>query len=64
MNTPAMVMALIHSWLLEVLPIYFFTQYLGYDVDTIWWIITTSGVIISAVFYWYYRRGRWLTAKL
>ena len=64
MNTPAMVMALIHSWLLEVVPIYIFTQYLGFDADAIWWIITASGVTISFVFYLYYLRGRWLTARV
>jgi putative MATE family efflux protein len=64
LNSPAMVMTLVHSWALEVVPIYFFTQYLGYDADAIWWTITVSGVIISVAFYLYYLRGRWLTVKL
>ncbi|MEA1979814.1 MAG: MATE family efflux transporter [candidate division Zixibacteria bacterium] len=64
LNTPTMIMNIIHSWIFEVIPIYFLTQYLGYSEVAIWWIITIAGTITSLMFYWYYKRGRWLTVKV
>jgi len=64
LNTPTMIINIIHSWILEVIPIYFLTQYFGYSEVAIWWIITASGAITSFMFYWYYKRGKWLTVKV
>ena len=64
LNTPTMIMNIIHSWILEVIPIYFLTQYYGYSEVAIWWIITAAGAITSFMFYWYYKRGKWLTVKV
>ena len=64
LNTPTMIINIIHSWILEVIPIYFLTQYFGYSEVAIWWIISAAGAITSIMFYWYYKRGRWLTVKV
>lgn len=60
LNSPAMVINMINSWLLEVIPIYFFTQHFGFGVTIIWWTIVAALSISSLIFYLYYRRGRWL----
>ncbi|MCP4581822.1 MAG: MATE family efflux transporter [candidate division Zixibacteria bacterium] len=64
LNTPAMVVNIIHSWLLEVIPIYFLTTYFGFSQTAIWWTISGAGLVTSALFYVYYQRGRWLTHKV
>jgi len=64
MNKPSMIYNLLHSWVLQILPIIILTQWLHMGVTAIWWCISLSGVVSSAAFYLYYRRGRWLTAKV
>ena len=64
LNTPAMVMNIIHSWVLEMLPIYLLTVPLALGQTAVWWTISAAGVVSTAVFYVYYRRGRWLTVKV
>ncbi len=64
LNTPTMVANIIHSWVLEVGPIVLVTSVLGYNQDAIWWTITLATIISSLGFYFYYRRGRWLTFKV
>ena len=64
LNTPAMVMNIVHSWAFEVGPILLMTSLLGFDQDAIWWTITIAGVFSTIIFYAYYRRGRWLTVKV
>ena len=64
LNTPTMIMNIIHSWGLEALPIYVLTVLLVLNQTAVWWTISASGVLSSAVFYAYYRRGRWLTIKV
>jgi Na+-driven multidrug efflux pump len=64
LNTPSMVMAVIHSWLFQALPIFVFTQVLDYQVTAVWWTMTTSLTVSSFLFYGYYRRGRWLTVRV
>ncbi|MFH1688018.1 MAG: MATE family efflux transporter [bacterium] len=64
LNTPTMIMNIIHSWALEVGPIVIFTSILGYTQNSIWWIISLATIIASLGFYVYYRRGRWLTVKV
>lgn len=64
LNMPTMIMNIIHSWILEVIPIYFLTQYFGFSEVAIWWIISGAGAITSLLFYWYYKRGKWLTVKV
>jgi putative MATE family efflux protein len=64
LNTPTMVMNIIHSWALEVGPIVLVTSIWGYNQDAIWWIITWATIVSSLGFYFYYRRGRWLTFEV
>ena len=63
-NMPAMTINIIHSWALEVIPIYLLTVYFGFSQNAIWWIIAGSGLITSSLFFIYYQRGRWLTYKV
>jgi Na+-driven multidrug efflux pump len=64
LNTPTMVVNIIHSWLLEVIPIYLLTVYFGFTQTAIWWTISGAGLVTSAMFFIYYQRGRWLTYKV
>jgi len=64
LNTPAMVVNIIHSWALEVVPIYFLTVYFGFSQTAIWWTISVAGLATSAMFFVYYQRGRWLAHKV
>ncbi len=64
LNTPAMMMNILHAWVLEVGPILLLTNLLGYDQTAIWWTITGAGAVSSTIFYMYYRRGRWLTVSV
>ena len=64
LNTPTMVVSIIHSWGFQVVPALIVTQMFGFDQDAVWWVQTISGMISSTGFYLYYRRGRWLTVKV
>jgi len=64
LNTPAMVISIIHSWLFEVTPILMLTQIASFDQDAIWWTITVATTASALIFYGYYRRGRWLTVEV
>ena len=64
LNSPAMVMNILYAWPLQVLPIYVLTQVMHYDVQAIWWTIGASFVVGTILFYFYYRRGRWLTVSV
>lgn len=64
LNTPTMIMAIIHGWGLQVVPIYILTQILDLNQDAIWWAIAGSLALGCMIFYQYYRRGRWLTHQV
>ena len=64
MNVPNMIVIAIHGWGLQVLPAIVVTQFLGMDQIAVWWIFGISGVISSIGFYFYYRRGKWLTVTV
>jgi len=64
LNTPTMIIDIIHSWAFQVLPILLFTQVFGFGRISIWWSLTCAGMISSIAFYLYYRRGRWLKQKV
>lgn len=64
MNTPAMVVNFINSWLLQVLPIFLVRQFFSSSENVVWWIMTAGGVVSAIMFYAYYKRGRWLTVKV
>jgi Na+-driven multidrug efflux pump len=64
LNTPTMVMSIIHAWVFQAFPIYLLTQLWDFEVTAIWWTICLSLVISSIMFYFYYRRGRWMTVQV
>jgi putative MATE family efflux protein len=64
LNTPAMVINIINAWLLQVLPIFVVREFFGGGELAVWWIITCAGAISACLFYIYYQRGRWLTARV
>lgn len=64
LNAPFMVFSIVHSWLFQVVPAVIATQFLGFTEVSVWWILTCSGIVTTTLFYAYYRRGRWLTAKV
>jgi putative MATE family efflux protein len=64
LNTPAMVVNIISSWLLQVAPIYIIVKFFGGGESAVWWIMTLAGAASACMFYAYYRRGRWLTARV
>ena len=64
LNTPFMVMSIVHAWIFQVIPIFIVTKYLHLDMTYIWWIFTISGFISALIFYSYFKRGRWLTNKV
>jgi len=64
LNTPAMIVSVGHSWILEIPAIYIFTQILHYSPNSVWWSITAATFVSAIGFYWYYRKGQWLEAKV
>ncbi len=64
LNTPAMVVSIGHSWLLEIPAIYILTQILNFNQNAVWWSLTAATAVSSLAFYWYYRRGQWLEVKV
>lgn len=64
LNMPFMIISFIHSWILQVVPAYILVKFFGFDHHAVWWIMGLSGYISVTFFYFYYRRGRWLTVKV
>ena len=64
LNTPAMIVNIVHSWGFQVLPIIILVQVFGFGQTAIWWALACAGMISSIGFYIYYRRGRWLQQKV
>jgi Na+-driven multidrug efflux pump len=64
LNTPMMILIMIHSWLLQVLPIYIISHVLNADQTAVWSTFAISTTITSLAALSYYRRGRWLTVKV
>lgn len=64
LNTPAMVINIINSWVLQVLPIFIVKEFFGGGELAVWWIITIACAFSACLFYVYYQRGRWLTARV
>jgi putative MATE family efflux protein len=64
LNTPIMVFQIIHSWLLQVVPIMIIIHVLDLSEIAVWWTITGSVMVSSLAVYTYYLQGRWLTAKI
>ncbi len=64
LNTPVMVVNIIQSWLLQALPILVAVKFFNMPATVIWWLFTIAGMASTLGMYWYYRKGRWLTAEV
>ncbi len=64
LNTPTMIVSMIHSWGFQVLPIFMLTQVLHFDQNAVWWVFAVSSMISASGFYLYYRKGKWLHVKV
>lgn len=64
LNTPYMIISVIHGWGLQVLPAFIATSIFNLDKTAVWWALAMSGIFSALIFYTYYRRGRWLTVKV
>ena len=64
LNAPLMVFSIIHSWGLQVTPIFLAVTFLSGSPSTVWWLITLSINLTSISVFIYYLRGRWLTIKV
>lgn len=63
-NRPAMIVNILHSWVLEVPAIYLCVKVFGWGPNSIWWAITGASVASAVGYYLYFRRGRWLDVKV
>lgn len=63
-NVPAMIVGMIYSWALEIPLILVFTRVFGFDQNGVWWAIVLATFAGSSIFYYWYRKGRWLTKKV
>lgn len=64
LNTPYMIASMIQAWGLQVVPIVIATQVLSMGFVSIWWIFTIASIVAAVGFYFYYRKGHWLTVKV
>ena len=63
-NVPPMIIGMIYSWVLEIPLILLFTRVFGFDQNGVWWAIVLSIFIGSSLFYYWYRKGKWLQRKV
>jgi putative MATE family efflux protein len=63
-NVPAMIIGMIYSWMLEIPLILIFTKVFGLNQNGVWWAIVLATFIGSLIFYYWYRKGRWLQREL
>ncbi|MDF1544067.1 MAG: MATE family efflux transporter [bacterium] len=63
-NKPAMAANIVTAWVFQVIPIFAATKFFHATEFTVWCIMSASGAITSIAFYFYYRRGTWLAARV
>lgn len=63
-NVPAMIIGMIYSWLLEIPLILIFTKVFDFNQNGVWWAIVLATFIGSLIFYYWYRKGRWLQREI
>jgi Na+-driven multidrug efflux pump len=63
-NRPAMLINILHAWVLEIPAVYVTTRLLGFDQNAVWWSVTCATFISALVFYGYFRKGKWLHVKV
>jgi putative MATE family efflux protein len=59
-NVPPMIIGMIYSWVLEIPLILIFTRVFGFDQNGVWWAIVLATFVGSSIFYYWYRKGKWL----
>ena len=64
MNKPTMIANVLHSWGLEVAPIWWMTTHGGMPPVAVWWVMTVGEVANCLVFAAWYRRGTWLDHRV
>lgn len=63
-NVPPMIIGIFYSWVLEIPLILLFTRVLGFDQNGVWWAIVLATFVGSSLFYYWYRKGKWLQRKV
>lgn len=63
-NVPAMIIGMIYSWMLEIPLILIFTKVFGLNQNGVWWAIVLATFIGSLIFYYWYRKGRWVQREV
>ncbi len=64
LNSPVMIVNIVHSWLFQVLPIVVGISWLGLSQVFVWWQQVAATFLSATLFYLYYRRGKWLTVRV
>jgi len=64
LNAPMMIFSVIHSWALQVVPIFLLITFLDITQTAVWWTLLAADIVGTVMVYMYYRRGRWLTVKV
>lgn len=59
-NVPSMIIGMIYSWALEIPLVLLFTKIFGFNQNGVWWAIVLATFVGSSLFYFWYRKGRWL----
>jgi len=59
-NVPPMIIGIVYSWALEIPLILIFTRVFGFDQNGVWWAIVLATFVGSSIFYYWYRKGKWL----
>lgn len=59
-NVPPMIIGMIYSWALEIPLILIFTRVFGFNQNGVWWAIVLATFVGSSLFYYWYRKGKWL----
>jgi Na+-driven multidrug efflux pump len=63
-NVPAMIIGMVYSWLLEIPLILLFTKVFRLDQNGVWWAIVLATFMGSLIFYYWYRKGKWLARNV
>jgi len=63
-NVPPMIIGMIYAWVLEIPLILLFTRVFGFDQNGVWWAIVLSIFVGASIFYYWYRKGKWLQRKV
>ncbi|MCH9031738.1 MAG: MATE family efflux transporter, partial [candidate division Zixibacteria bacterium] len=63
-NKPAMVANVVRGWGLRVPLFFLLTQWFSVEPRILWYAVALPDILVVSVFWVYYRKGRWLDAKL